>query len=126
MGSIFTKLLAMAIAGGVIAGNTDELQRFYEELTAQTQYVVSGMDMRNIGQMLDYEYLRKGRYPAEARFQAWMQENFKENQFRELASDTWGTPFEYTTGEGAKTFRLVSAGPDREHGTDDDLVYTGP
>ena len=80
MGSIFTKLLAMAIAGGAIAGNTDELQRFYEEITAQTQYVVSGMDMRSIGQMLDYEYLRKGHYPAEARFQAWMQENFKENQ----------------------------------------------
>ena len=126
MGSIFTKLLALGIGAGAIAGNSEELQRFYEEVTAQTQYVVSGMDMRNIGQMLDYEYIRKGRYPAAARFQEWMQENFKENQYRELVVDTWGTPFEYTTGERDKTFRLASAGPDRQHGTDDDLIYTGP
>jgi general secretion pathway protein G len=123
---LFAKLLAMGITAGAIAGNADEIELFYQELRAQTQAVVSGMDMRSITMMLDYEYIRKGRYPAEGQFEAWMQKSFKENEFRELALDAWGNPFVYTTGEDRKTFLLVSAGPDGRIETDDDIISTGP
>ncbi|MFW5733754.1 MAG: type II secretion system protein GspG [Oceanidesulfovibrio sp.] len=126
MHSLFTKLLPLALTLGLVAGNAEDIERFYHELVAQTQYVVSGMDMRNIGMMLDYEYVRTGSYPDAAHFQTWMRETFKENNFRELARDAWGTPLDYSTSARGKTFRLVSAGSDTEFGTDDDLVYTGP
>lgn len=126
MQSFVTKLLALGLSLGLIAGNAEDIERFYHEVTAQTLYVVSAMDMRNIGMMLDYEYVRTGRYPDKSRFEDWMRKTFKENQSRELAVDVWGTPWEYSTSAKGKTFRLVSAGPDTLHGTDDDLVYTGP
>jgi prepilin-type N-terminal cleavage/methylation domain len=34
-------------------------------------------------------------------------------------SDSWGTPFQYT--KQGKKFQISSAGPDGEHGTEDDL-----
>ncbi|HPK37770.1 MAG TPA: type II secretion system protein GspG, partial [Kiritimatiellia bacterium] len=35
-------------------------------------------------------------------------------------NDSWGTPFTYT--KTGKKFKIVSAGPDGEVGTDDDLT----
>ena len=122
----FTKMLMMLAASGIAAGNTDTAQQFYDELVAETQVVVNAMDMRNISMMLDYTYVRKGRYPSEGSFTVWMDENFKENSQRELVLDSWGTPFEYATSDDRKKFRLVSAGPDLTKGTDDDITYTGP
>lgn len=122
----FAKMLMLAAASGLVAGNTDQIEQFYNELVAETQVVVNGMDMRNISMMLDYTYVRKGRYPSEGSFPGWMEANFKENAQRELVLDSWGTPFVYTTSDGRKKFRLVSAGPDTTQGTDDDIVYTGP
>lgn len=116
----------MAIAAGLVIGNAEAIERFYDELVAHTQYVANGMDMRNVGMMLDAEYLRRGRYPSETQFPAWMHATFKENQVRDVLVDSWGTPFRYTAAPRGKAFHLVSAGPDKEYDTDDDLIYTGP
>ncbi len=35
-------------------------------------------------------------------------------------ADSWGTPFQYT--KQGKKFKIVSAGPDGEYGTEDDLT----
>jgi len=37
-----------------------------------------------------------------------------------VAHDVWGTPYEYQSGKGE--MRLVSAGPDKEMSTNDDIV----
>lgn len=126
MNPILIKLLPMAIAAGLVVGNAGAIEQFYHDVIAHTQYVTNGMDMRNVGMMLDAEYLRTGRYPAEKQFPAWMRATFKESKNRDIAVDSWGTPFRYTTAPRGKGFHLVSAGPDREYDTEDDLVYTGP
>jgi len=122
----FAKMLMLAAASGVVVGNTDTIEQFYNELMAETHVVVNSMDMRNIVMMLDYNYARKGRYPSEGGFPKWMDENFRENERREVVVDSWGTPFIYTTADKDKKFRLVSVGPDAVEGTEDDIVYTGP
>lgn len=126
MFGMFSKLLALGISAGVIVGNSDKIESFYEELKAQARSIVSGMDMRSITLMLDYEYIRKGRYPGEEEFNAWMQQNFKENQFKELTMDAWGRPLVYTTTTDRKEFKLISAGPDGQIDTQDDIISTGP
>ncbi len=126
MTGLFTKLMTLAIAGGLVAGNADEIERLYYALEKQTQYVSSGMDMRTIGLMLDKDYITKGRYPTEKQFQGWLRKNLKENHVRDVAVDVWGTPLLYEAPDRGKRFRLVSAGPDKTLDTEDDLIYTGP
>ena len=36
--------------------------------------------------------------------------------------DTWGTPYEIQF-EGANSFTIISAGPDRKFGTSDDVIF---
>jgi general secretion pathway protein G len=38
-----------------------------------------------------------------------------------LEPDPWGTPYSYEADETARTYRLSSAGPDKQAGTDDDI-----
>jgi len=124
--TFFVKMLMLAAASGVVVNNSDRVERFYDELVAETQMVASGMDMRNIAILLDYTYARKGQYPAEKDFPRWMVENFKENSRRELVEDSWGNPLLYQTSDRRKKYRLVSTGPDAVEGSADDIVYTGP
>lgn len=122
----FAKMIMLAVASGLVAGNMDKIEEFYIELTSQAHVVVNGMDMRNIAMKLDHHYLRNGRYPLENEFQEWMRKNFRENEFRELTADTWGSPLDYETWDKGQGFRLTSFGPDKEKGTGDDIVVTGP
>lgn len=41
-----------------------------------------------------------------------------------LPLDPWDTPYEYERSGGTR-FRILSAGPDRMHGTEDDLEWPG-
>jgi hypothetical protein len=122
----FAKMLVLAMSAGLVAGNSDKIEAFYEELMAETRIVVNGMDMRNIAMLLDYDYSRRGRYPSVGGFPQWLEEHFKENAQRDLLLDSWGTPFLYETSDRRKRYRLASAGPDKQTGTGDDIVYTGP
>lgn len=53
-------------------------------------------------------------------FQDWLRKNYQGSSSRE---DSWGG--EYILQVRRRTFRVVSAGPDREMGTLDDIVVTG-
>ena len=118
----FVKMLAFAAALGFVATNPEHIERHYDEIKAETQVLINKMDMYYITMMLEYTYLRKGRYPADYDFPDWMVENFKENPLRELVVDSWGTPFGYVTLDERKKYRLMSAGPDALRGTDDDII----
>lgn len=40
---------------------------------------------------------------------------------RAIGADPWATPYAYTPLGGGKGYRLSSAGPDRQQGTEDDI-----
>ena len=126
MVEILRRLIAAAIALGLVAGNADEIEKFYNETVAAAARLATAADLRSIGIMLDAEYLRRGRYPGTDRFAEWMARNFKENDVKSITADHWGTTLAYRAMDGRKSFLLVSAGPDRIFDTCDDLKLTGP
>jgi hypothetical protein len=118
------RLIVAGLTMGVLAGNADEITRFFDETVENTRHLATSGDLRAIGNMLDYQLMKTGRYPAEDNFADWMRANFKESQT--LGLDHWQNPLVYTTGKDRKTFLLVSSGPDGLPNTLDDLRITGP
>jgi len=124
--ALFSKLLPLAVAAGIGVNYAPEMKAFYDELRAVTQQVVTAGDMRQITQMLDYTYIRKGRYPSTQGFSGWMERSFKENAIKSNLTDSWGHPWIYQAGSNQRSFTLLSTGPDGVPSTRDDLKMTGP
>jgi hypothetical protein len=57
---------------------------------------------------------------TQAQFQRWLGSRYMTEN---AALDAWKTPYRIEVGE--RSFRVISAGPDREFGTADDLVSEG-
>ena len=123
---MFSNLIKLALVAGLITANADNLQLFYEELMAVTQKVATAGDLRSITSMLDYTFMKKGRYPQTGQFPDWMATHFKENEIKSLTVDHWGNELMYEASEKQKKFTLTSRGPDGVLGTDDDMKITGP
>jgi|LGVE01.1.fsa_nt_gb hypothetical protein len=123
---MYANLLKLALAAGLVVGNIDKIELFYNELVATTQYVATAGDLRNIVMMLDIDFARRGRYRKTKDFSAWLDRNFKENQIKSKTTDHWGNELIYIAGPDQKTFVLVSRGADGVRGTEDDMTYTGP
>lgn len=126
MVEIVRRLIVAGLAVGVIAGNADEVTRFYDQTVAHARYLATAADLRSMSNMLDYEYMKKGRYPRKKDFSVWLQRTFKENPLQELSRDHWGQLLVYETDPGRQRFILVSKGPDGLAETSDDLRSTSP
>ncbi len=124
--SLVQGLITTAISLGIIVGNKDDIESFFNEVMNETRRVTTAGDIRTISTMLDYQYIRKGRYPSESQFPRWLLESSKENNVRNIVNDTWGNPFIYTTTKRNKSFTLISTGQDGIYNTDDDMSVTGP
>lgn len=122
---ILRRLVVGGMALGVIVANSDEVTLFFDETVAMTQSIATAGDMRSIGDMLDYEYMKKGRFPTREAFEAWLARTFAENNLKPMTEDHWGTPYLYEE-TGRKAYTLRSAGPDKVMETFDDMVRTGP
>jgi general secretion pathway protein G len=123
---VIRRLLVAGLTIGVIAGNADEITRFYDETVAHAQHLATSADLRSIGNMLDYEFLKRGRYPRSRNFEKWLKRMFKESPSGKLGHDHWGHVLIYRADPAGKGFSLVSKGPDGLAGTADDLRITGP
>lgn len=123
---VIRRLLVAGLTIGVIAGNADEITRFYDETVAQAQHLATAADLRSISNMLDYELMKRGRYPRNRDFENWLERTFKESPGGELGRDHWGNQLIYKVDHSRKGFSLVSKGPDGLAGTADDLLVTGP
>ncbi len=126
MVDIIRRLIVAGMALSLIAGNADQVIEFYDETVDHARHLATASDLRSIGNMLDYHYMRRGRYPRNDRFAQWLGQNFKENPVHTLGLDHWYQPLVYQADAGGKTFSLVSAGPDGFINTTDDLRITGP
>lgn len=126
MVELFRKLLISALTLGAIAGNGDEIRALFDSTVAYTQQIATAGDLRTIGYMLDYSFLKTGRYPAAESFTEWLRLNVRESTGRDLGRDHWGRPYLYETTPDRKGFVLLSAGTDGVTGTGDDLQYSGP
>lgn len=123
---LIRRLIIAGVSLGLIAGNSDHIMEFYDDTLAMTRQIATAGDLRAISTMLDYAYMKTGRFPAEAKFESWMAENFKENSLKDLMTDHWGNRLIYTATVRHKAYVLISTGPDGIPGTADDMKKTGP
>ena len=126
MVELLRRLLVAGIALGAVAGNADEIKKFFDDTVAVTRQIATAGDMRNITMMLDYEFIRYGRCPKTEYFNGWMEKKFKENNLKPLTTDHWGNEYIYTTTGDNKSYTFISCGSDGIEGTEDDLKITGP
>lgn len=119
-------VIATAISLGVIVGNKDEIESFFDEIVEETRRITTAGDLRTISNMLDYHYIKKGRYPSEKQFPGWLLENSKENNMRSVLLDNWGNQFLYATTNNNRRFTLISMGKDGKLNSEDDMYITGP
>lgn len=123
---IIRRLIVAGVAAGVIAGNSDELARFYNETVVQGQQIATAADLRSICIMLDHEYLKTGRVPEARHFRQWLTEKFRSTSQNQIGLDHWGRLLVYEAGLSRKRYVLISTGPDGLLGTIDDLRAEGP
>ncbi len=123
---IARRFIIVAMSLGIIAGNSDEFRKLFEDAVGMGRQMASAGDLRAIAQMLDYEYMKKGRYPSVNAFPEWMAASFRENTGRNILHDHWNNLLIYEPGIDRKQFRLTSTGEDGVKGTPDDIIYTGP
>lgn len=119
-------LLALLAA---VIGFTDLPQRMrdlIDESVQAAQQLATAGDLRSMANMLDYHYMKRGRYPRQQDFDRWLTTTFREANIKKLSLDHWGTPYRYEVGERLKWYKLTSAGQDIIMGTDDDLKVSGP
>lgn len=82
---------------------------------------MSHQQMNQIVEDLELHLSSGGRLPlARGEFDAWMNQRYRQPRSRR---DAWGT--RYQLRSRSNTFEVVSAGPDGQFGTEDDLVRTG-
>ncbi|GAB6096243.1 hypothetical protein JCM14469_24960 [Desulfatiferula olefinivorans] len=123
---IIRRLIVSGLALGVIAGNADQITEFFDDTVLQARLLATAADLRSIGLMLDHHFLKRGRYPRDADFLAWMARTFKENPVHTLGLDHWERPLIYENRLSGKGFVLKSTGPDGLADTSDDMIITGP
>jgi general secretion pathway protein G len=126
MGNISLAVLVLAGTLLVFTDAPERIRALVDESIHTGQQIATAGDLRSISTMLDIQYLRQGRYPAEERFAFWMAATFKENHAGDLALDHWGNPYVYTVIDQGKGYILRSTGADGLAETEDDMWVTGP
>lgn len=119
-------LLSLVAALGSFAVGPEKIKEIFDTTVAASQQIATAGDLRSMSNMLDYEYLRKGRYPREERFNDWLSATFKEDNLKDMETDHWGNPYIYRTDKTFRHYTLTSPGPDGIAGTRDDLRISGP
>lgn len=119
-------IFGLIAAAGMMTDMPGKMKDLYDKSVETGQYVATAGDLRSISNMLDYEYMRRGRYPRSDNFVTWMAETFKENHLKSLTSDHWGQVYIYQATSDLKFYTLISSGPDGVPNSEDDLKITGP
>ncbi len=86
--------------------------------------VSTGMEIKQIQSLIAGFQKKSKRWPTEEEFQQLIEQAFPKDRTDSLGSDSlvdlWGEPYNYfRKGSG---FALVSMGPDRKPGTQDDII----
>ena len=126
MSNVTAAILALSVSVLLFTDAPERIKELYDEAVLTGGQLATAGDMRSISNMFDYHYLKRGRLPRQEDFGRWLEATFKTSVDRDLAIDHWGTPYVYEVNEELNRYRLISAGPDMEVGTADDLMINGP
>lgn len=120
-GKVFLLLLLALGVGLYLPESRAKIWRVVRPVTFPFYSWMTEGEMNRIADDLyDYEETYR-QFPGPRGFDAWMDDRYEDPT---LTRDSWDTRYRLQPGSRG-TFRVVSAGPDREFDTDDDLVIVG-
>ena len=122
MSSHFTRILVSSLLIGGAAANHDRVEDFIFDLIAEAQTTVVLFEMGGMARSLYFDATSGTDLPDSGELGDYLRttQMRRARMARDPAIDPWGSPYELHRGEG--WFELVSTGPDRIQGTEDDLV----
>jgi hypothetical protein len=82
---------------------------------------MTNQELKQIVDDLETHRATRGSLPlARGEFDRWLRDRYRDDRYWQ---DAWGTPYQLRA-QGNR-FQVISAGSDREFGTDDDLIAEG-
>jgi hypothetical protein len=123
--SALLKILPLAAAAGVAAVNSDALKKSLNVIGKVQVAATSGVEMQGIAEALAGDFVETKDLPIE-NFGAWLKDNMREKggkETRDKSKDPWGTEYRLNVDVPKNGFTVLSAGPDKGWGSDDDLKY---
>ena len=123
--SALLKILPLAAAAGVAVMNADALKKSLGVVEKVRGAATSGIEMQGIAEALAGDFVETKDLPIE-NFGDWLKENMREKggkETRDKSKDPWGTEYRLTVDVAKNGFNVLSAGPDKEWKTEDDLNY---
>lgn len=120
MGKIFLVLIVALGAGLYFPQSREAILDAASPLATPAYRWMTNQELRTIVEDLERR-VGASEFPTRpGEFDAWLDSRYPQESSR---MDAWGTRYQLeVTGFN---FRVISAGPDREFGTDDDLVAEG-
>ncbi|RXJ80220.1 type II secretion system major pseudopilin GspG [Arcobacter sp. F2176] len=108
---IILGLLAMFVLPNLV-GKSEEAK---EKLTC--------IQMKSVSQVLKMYKIDRSTYPTtEEKLDILVKNNYFEDG--KMPKDSWDNPFVYISNEDGKSFELISFGPDKKEGGNDDIYYS--
>lgn len=123
--SALLKILPLAAGVGVAAMNADALKKSLGVVDKVRGAATSGIEMQGIAEALAGDFVESRDLPIE-NFGAWLKENMREKggkETRDRSKDPWGTDYRLTVDVAKNGFSVLSAGPDKNWKSEDDLNY---
>ncbi len=120
-GKFFLLLLVGMAAALYFPQSRAYITPYLKPLTNPAYRWMANQEMNQIVEDLRRHEQTRGVFPSRhPEFEAWLRERYPQERSR---VDPWGTG--YRLEPRGETFRVISAGPDGEFGTEDDLFREG-
>lgn len=119
------KLMPIAALGVAGAVGTQALREGSEAVDKFQVAATQSVELKGIAQAVAMDYTESQKLPLDNLGQ-FLRENMRtadgQPPKRDPAIDPWETPYQIRQID--KGFEIVSAGPDKQHGTEDDLIHS--
>lgn len=115
-------LLALALGAGFYFPQSREVLVDFlrPALNPGFRWATGGEMKQIVSDLQEWERVGRPMPTGRGEFEVWMRNRY---QMRESSMDSWGT--RYRLEVRGREVRVISAGPDRTFGTEDDLVQSG-
>jgi hypothetical protein len=123
--SALLKILPLAAAAGVAAMNADALKKSLGVIGKVQTAATSGVEMQGIAEAVAQDFVETKNLPIE-NFGAFLKDSMREKggkETRDKSKDPWGTEYRLTVDVPKNGFSILSAGPDKNWKSEDDLNY---
>lgn len=123
--SALLKMLPMAAVAGVVALNSGSLKKTFNVVSKVQVAATSSTELEGIASALANDFVETQDLPVE-NLPTFLRENLREKSgpnSRDKAKDPWGTDYRLSVDAARNGFAILSAGPDKNWKTEDDLNY---